>query len=343
MKTIKLLPFVLILVLTIVLTGCSSASSKPSALPTNQTPATNIVADAAKAYFANMPADVYKIAEKDFIDKVKANEDMLIIDIRQAADYGQGHIQGAVNIPWGEAIAQKLSNLPQDKAIMVYCYTGQTAGQTVALLNVAGFKAKSVNLGWNLGISKVEGAADVTETKANPVPEGKTQLDPEIQKAITDYFSKMAALNGTTYANYKISEDNAKALLDAQDPSVMFLSVRKAEDFDKGHIPGAINLPFAKGMQAYFGPLLPTDKKIIVYCYTGQTAGQTTAILRLLGYDAVSLNSGLGTEATPGTGWVNKGFPVAGDAGTSGPDQGTSTPSPGTPANQPEPSAGDHS
>ncbi|NLI90902.1 MAG: rhodanese-like domain-containing protein [Peptococcaceae bacterium] len=343
MKRIKLLLFVHILVLTIILTGCSSASSKPAQSSTTQTPGTSIVADAAKAYFANMPADIYKIAEKDFVDKVKANEAMFIIDIRQAADYDQGHIMGAVNIPWGEAIAQKLSNLPKDKAIMVYCYTGQTAGQTVALLNVAGFKAKSVNLGWNLGISKVEGVAGVTETKANPVPEGKTQVAPEIQKAITDYFDKMTALNGTTYANYKISEDNAKAVLDTKDPSVMFLSVRKAEDFDKGHIPGAINLPFAKGMQAYFGPLLPTDKKIIVYCYTGQTAGQTVAILRLLGYDAVSLNSGMGTEATPGTGWVNKGFPVVGDAGASGPAQGTSTPSQSTPTNQPQPSAGDHS
>lgn len=212
-------------------------------------------------------------------------------------------------MPWGEAIAQNLVNLPKDKTIIVYCYTGQTAGQTVALLNVAGFNAKSVNLGWNLGISKVEGVADVTETTANAIPAGKTEIKPEVQTAITEYFSKMAELKGTTYANYKISEDDAKKALDAKDTSVMFLSVRKAEDFAKGHIEGAINIPFAKGMQASFDQL-PKDKKVIVYCYTGQTAGQTVAILRLLGYDAVSLNSGMGMPSTPGTGWANKGFPV---------------------------------
>jgi len=338
MKKMKLALLVHMLALTLILTGCSPASSKPGDSLGEQTPAPDIVVDAAKAYFGNMPSDVYKIAEKDFVNKVKANEDMLIIDIRQAADYDKGHIQGAINLPWGETIAQKLSSLPNDKAIMVYCYTGQTAGQTVALLNVAGFNAKSVNLGWNLGISKVDGVADVTETKANNIPEGKTQVEPEIQKAITDYFATMAGLKGTTYANYKISEDDAKKALDAKDPNVLFLSIRKADDFDKGHIPGAINLSFSKGMQAYFEPLLPTDKKIIVYCYTGQTAGQTVAILRLLGFDAVSLNSGMGTEATPGTGWTNKGFPVDGYAGTSGPDQG-----PGAPPSQPEPSPGDHS
>ena len=282
-----------------------------SATPaTIQSPTTNIVTDSAKAYFANMPADIYKIAQNEFVDKVKANEDMFVLDIRQTADYDKGHIKGAVNIPWGEAIAQNLANLPKDKAIMVYCYTGQTAGQTVALLNVAGFNAKSVNLGWNLGISKVADVTDVTETTANAVPEAQTQINAEIQTAINEYFSKMAELKGTTYANYKISEDNAKKVLDANDTSVMFFSVRKAEDFDKGHIIGAINLPFAKGRQAYFDLLLPKDKKIIVYCYTGQTAGQTVAILRLLGYDAVSLNSGMGMSATGSNGWANKGFPV---------------------------------
>jgi rhodanese-related sulfurtransferase len=316
MKKFKMLPLVFILVLSLVLAGCASTPAAPANAPepaANETPApapkTDVVADAANAYFANMPSDIYKIAQKDFIDKVKANEDMFIMDIRQPADYEKGHVKGAVNVPWGSAIAENLVNLPKDKAIMVYCYTGQTAGQTVALLNVAGFDAKSVNLGWNLGISKAEGIADVTETTANAIPQGSTQIDAEIQTAITNYFAEMADLKGTTYANFKISEDNAKKALDEKDPNVVFLSVRKAEDFAKGHIEGATNIPFAQGMQDSFGEL-PKDKKIITYCYTGQTAGQTVAILRLLGYDAVSLNSGMGMPSTPETGWANKGFPV---------------------------------
>ncbi len=317
MKKFKMLPLVLILVFSVILAGCAATPAAPANTqpPAAQQPApapapeVDVVGDAAKAYFANMQADGYKIPHKDFIDKVKANEDMFIMDIRQAKDYDQGHVKGAVNVPWGEAIAQNLANLPKDKPVFVYCYTGQTAGQTVALLNVAGFDAKSVTFGWNLGISKVEGVADVTETKTNAVPEGKTQVDPKIQTAITNYFTEMAGLKETTYANYKISEDNAKKALDSTDPNVMFLSIRNAEDYAKGHIAGAINIPFAAGMQESFGQL-PTDKKIVTYCYTGQTAGQTVAILRLLGYDAVSMHSGMGTASTPGAGWANKGFPV---------------------------------
>ncbi|WP_019849195.1 rhodanese-like domain-containing protein [Desulfitobacterium sp. PCE1] len=347
MEKFRLLSLSILLSLSLVLTGCSASSPSTPATtqpatqqpastetPQSPTPEANVVQEAAEDYFANMPDDVYKISEKDFIAKVKANEAMFIMDVRQAKDYDAGHVKGAVNIPWGEEIAKNLANLPKDKTIMVYCYTGQTAGQTVALLNVAGFNAKSVNLGWNLGISKVEGVADVTETTANAVQEGKAEVEPEIQAAIADYFSKMAELKGTTYANYKISEDDAKKALDTKDPSVMFLSVRKAEDFAKGHIEGAVNIPFAKGMQTSFEQL-PKDKKVIVYCYTGQTAGQTVAILRLMGYDAVSLNSGMGMPSTAGAGWANKGFPVVGTSENAAGSQ---------PANaQPQPGAGDHS
>jgi len=37
---------------------------------------------------------------------------------------------------------------------------------------------------------------------------------------------------------------------------------------------------------------LPTDKQIIVYCWTGQTSSQITAYLNMLGYEAYSLKFG---------------------------------------------------
>jgi rhodanese-related sulfurtransferase len=316
---IRSLALIIALMLTAGMTACApkteapvtpAPTAAPEPAPAVEAPKTDVVADAVNAYYANMPEDIYKIAEKDFVDKVKAGESMLILDIRSAEDYGKGHVKGAVNAPWGPAIAASMDKLPTDKPIMVYCYTGQTAGQTVAVLNMAGFNAKSVNLGWNLGISKVEGIADLTETTANEFPAvTASEIKPEIKAAVTAYYDGLDAVKGTTYTNYKISEDDAKKLVDAKDTSVLFLSVRKAEDFAKGHIEGAANIPFGKGMEQLFNTL-PKDKKIIVYCYTGQTAGQTVAGLRLLGYDAVSMNAGMGTKANAPAGWLNKGYPV---------------------------------
>ena len=81
----------------------------------------------------------------------------------------------------------------------------------------------------------------------------------------------------------------------------------KAEDYAKGHIAGAINIPFGKGMQDSFSKI-PTDKPVIVYCYTGQTSSQTMAVLRMLGFDAYSLSGGMGKEG--GKGWLGIGGPV---------------------------------
>ncbi|WP_330389615.1 rhodanese-like domain-containing protein [Geosporobacter ferrireducens] len=310
-NSFKFLVALLILSLSFSLAGCGAKQEPPAPAPAApETSAPSAVETAANAYFANMPQDVYKISQKDFIDKVKAGEDMFILDIRQADVYDKGHVKGAVNAPWGTAISDNLSKLPKDKTLMVYCYTGQTAGQAVALLNMAGFDAKSVNLGWDFGISKVEGIADVTETESNDFPQGTpADIPADVKTAVEAYFKGLADVKGTTYANYKISEDDAKALLDAKDDSVIFLSIRSAEDYAKGHIESAMNIPFGKGMEQKFNTL-PKDKKIIVYCYTGQTAGQTVAGLKMLGYDAVSLNGGMGMESNAPQGWINKGFPV---------------------------------
>lgn len=316
-NSFKFLVALLILSLSFSLAGCGAkqeppapAASEAPAPAAPETSAPSAVETATNAYFANMPQDVYKISQKDFIDKVKAGEDMFILDIRQADVYDKGHVKGAVNAPWGTAISDNLSKLPKDKTLMVYCYTGQTAGQAVALLNMAGFDAKSVNLGWDFGISKVEGIADVTETESNDFPQGTpADIPADVKTAVEAYFKGLADVKGTTYANYKISEDDAKALLDAKDDSVIFLSIRSAEDYAKGHIESAMNIPFGKGMEQKFNTL-PKDKKIIVYCYTGQTAGQTVAGLKMLGYDAVSLNGGMGMESNAPQGWINKGFPV---------------------------------
>ena len=84
------------------------------------------------------------------------------------------------------------------------------------------------------------------------------------------------------------------------------LDIRKVDDYAVSHIEGAVNMPFAKGMQEKFVDL-PKDKKIIVTCVSGQTAGQTIAVLRALGYNAISLKFGMKF------GWIAEEYPVVTD------------------------------
>jgi rhodanese-related sulfurtransferase len=267
-----------------------------------------IVGEEVDAYFANMPDHIYKIGQQDFIDMVAAGDDMTILDIRQADAYAEGHVMGAINAPWGSAISDVLSKLPADKPLLVYCYSGQTAGQAVHTLNIAGFDARSVNLGYVFGISKVEGYEAYTDTVAVEVTEDVTEIDADIQTALDAYYAGLADVAGTQYANYKISEDNLQAMINGGEDFYL-LSIRQQDAYDASHIAGAELLPWGSDMAAGFADL-PMDKPVVVYCYSGQTAGQTVAALRLLGYDAVSLNGGMGVGANAPHGWSNHGKPT---------------------------------
>jgi len=283
-----------------------------SAAPQEETVSkVEVLQGAVDKHFSALSANSnYMIAEDAFLEKVRAGEDMLILDIRQPDVYAEGHVKGAVNVPWGPDIAKSIDFLPTDKPVMVYCYTGQTANQANALLNFIGVQAKSVRFGYNLGISRQEGFEDVITQEASEFP-GKSgiEVDPILREAFVDYFESLADVSGTMYASNIVSEENVKKMVDAGDENIYILSIRQKDAYDAGHVPGAKNIAWGDGMQSQFSGL-PTDKKIIVYCYTGQTAGQTVGALRFLGYDAVSMRGGMGTPANEPQGWANNGYPV---------------------------------
>lgn len=292
--------------------SCSKdEEAAPAAAAPEAAPAETVsVEDAVEAYFTNMPDHIYKIGQADFLDLVAAGEEMTILDIRKADDYAAGHIQGAVNLPWGSsALVDELANIPQEGNIFLYCYSGQTAGQAVALMNMVGIPVRSVNLGYVYGISRVEGYEAYVTTDAATLPAANNDIDDTLMAAYADYYADMAEAAGTTFASNIVSEANAKAILDAADPDVVFVSIRQQDAYDAGHIEGASLIPFGGDMYDDFASL-PADKKIIIYCYSGQTAGQTVAMLRVLGYDAVSLKGGMGVGANAPLGWSNQGFPV---------------------------------
>lgn len=268
---------------------------------------TDVVKEAAMAYFAEFPDDRHMIVVPDLFTKMDAGEDLFIIDIRRAEDYAQGHLKGAVNIPYGPAVAENLDKIPDDVPVYVNCYSGQTSSQTVALLNVAGKYATNIQSGWNNGISQTEGYEAYVETEENALPEDTYEVEPAIAEAIAAYYEE-ATSNAVKSFNFQ--PEALMELVDAESEDYTILSVRKAEDYAQGHIAGAVNIPFAKGMQDQLAEL-PTDKPVVVYCYTGQTSSQTMAILRMLGYEAYSLAGGMGKEG--GSGWLGGGYPVVAD------------------------------
>ncbi len=92
---------------------------------------------------------------------------------------------------------------------------------------------------------------------------------------------------------YYLSAEAFHKALSADDASFYIVSLQNAEDYAKGHVPGAVRfeLDYAKPETAL--STLPQNKTIIVTGPNGQRSCQMTIFLRQLGYDAKILLLGM--------------------------------------------------
>ena len=74
---------------------------------------------------------------------------------------------------------------------------------------------------------------------------------------------------------------------------VFLLDVRDPDEFEEGHIPGAVNLPLNEIRSRI--EELPRDREISIYCGVGQRAYYATRILLQNGYHARNLAGGIRT------------------------------------------------
>jgi adenylyltransferase/sulfurtransferase len=78
--------------------------------------------------------------------KMDAGEDFLLVDVREPAEFEILQIPGAVLIPKGEILnGSALSQLPQDREIVLYCKSGIRSAESLAALKAAGL-ANSVHV-----------------------------------------------------------------------------------------------------------------------------------------------------------------------------------------------------
>jgi rhodanese-related sulfurtransferase len=116
------------------------------------------------------------------------------------------------------------------------------------------------------------------------------------------YFS-----DGTKNISADALYDNLNDGDTSNDPYIV--SVRSKEHYDLGHIPTAVWMDAKTLFTAENLATLPTDREIVVYCYTGQTASQVVSALNMLGYDAYNLLFGFGSwnmDANAGSKWFDE-------------------------------------
>jgi len=269
-----------------------------------EVPEFDVIADAADDYL-NDPDTIFNISSEGLLLRM-LDDEPYVLSIRKSGDYAIGHVPGAVNMSGATLFEpENLAKLPKGEKIYVYCYTGHTGSQVAALLNLCGFDA--TNLTWGImGWAKDTSVA--TKQFSNPTTDLPTETTINKPTAIyslpaidvtpsTDAsVITQAACDNYASAGFKnIKAGNLYALISDDDPTndPVIVSVRKAEDYAKGHIPGAINISLKDIAELENLQKLNLDKQIVVYCYTGRTGSQATAILNTLGYDAVNLLWGI--------------------------------------------------
>ncbi len=301
---------------------------------------------------APLPSGVTRIAAAELLQLVKKGGDkFLLIDSRPAGRYIQGHLPGAVSIPFNELEKEGEKLLPADRAKTLVFYCGglscMLSPKSAAIAVKLGFKDVRMfpegEPGWKkmdyatqsslsfvksgnivlVDLRPAEKAAGGYIPRAVNIPAANLRNAekqfPEFHGAAIVFYSdedgeSNEALEWTReweYLNATVFPGGAKAWLSAgnqlvtgavptkisyvrkltegevsikdfdeavQAKSHLVIDVRTAEEFGKGHIAGAVNIPAEE--MANRSSEIPAGKPVLIHCSSGTRAELAFDVLK---------------------------------------------------------------
>ena len=90
----------------------------------------------------------------------------------------------------------------------------------------------------------------------------------------------------------QITAENAKKIMDSGEEHII-LDTREQDEFDSGHIPGAILIPYTEIENKAIELIPDKDKLILVYCRSGRRSKIAAESLAKLGYTNVKEFGGI--------------------------------------------------
>ena len=92
----------------------------------------------------------------------------------------------------------------------------------------------------------------------------------------------------------QITQEEAKEMMDTQE--VVILDVREQNEYDSGHIPGAVLLPVGTIDETTAAEVIPEkDSTVLVYCRSGNRSKTASSTLAELGYTNIYEFGGINT------------------------------------------------
>ncbi len=261
----------------------------------------------SQAFAASGSTDLI-VDTKYVMDKV-GKPGWVLVDTRVVEDFGKGHIPGAVGLPaWvskafaddtkrqGSSLARMERTLGElgignDSNIIVYGDPKNVHWNAVMFwaLELFGCNSKLKKC----TVRYYDGGVDRWKAEGGMLDQKETKPKPTT-------FEAVAGTNRGVKGNeiLQIVKDKKATIIDVRTPNEYNgLDVRALRG---GHIPGAINIDFAKNFDSETFRMLPLDRlqgiykdipkesRLIVHCQTGQRASYTYLVLRALGYKDVA-------------------------------------------------------
>lgn len=253
----------------------TTTTTAPAVTQTTAAPATTVAAldinAVAASYVSGIPEGWMAVGDiTAFKDAIGVGA--FLIDVREAGEYSEGHIEGAINIPIRE-LGANLDKIPTDRQVFVYCASGHRAAIAGSALQMLGYDNVLIFppswKGWVAAEEPVSTDEVMAETFAVP------DFDPALVAEVDGFLSGIPE-------GFLSAGDVAK-VREAIDAGVFLLDVRTPEEFAKGHLPGAVNVSLRELTSGL--DMIPTDNAVIVYCGSGHRAALAAPVLHMLGFD----------------------------------------------------------
>jgi len=253
------------------------------------------VVAALEAYNEVIPP--YGLISAEDLGTALIERDVILLDVREIAEYEGGHIAGAFNLPI-RTLSQNLELLPDlDAEIIVICQGGARAMLATAALHTLGY-SNAVNLQGGMGAWIGE---DFPVTTDPFVPEAAAapEFDADVFAAVDDYLT-------TLPEGFGLVRSDALNVELVENPDLILIDVRSPEEWETGFIAGAEFIWINEFMASRDQWPEDKDATIVVYCGSSYRAGIATVMMRLMGYSNVRNLVG-GIKA-----WVASELPLEG-------------------------------
>ena len=210
-----------------------------------------------------------------------SNADMVILDARGFDEYQKMSIPGAINVPGGELVLRARSLAPSATTRIVVNCAGRTRSiiGTQSLVN-AGIPnpvcaLRNGTLGWSLAGLALEHQA---QRQFGPYNEA------DRQKAAA---SALALLFRCGIP--RIDKQRLQDMLQDASRTTYVFDVRTVQEYDKGHLPGAISAPGGQLVQETDHHVGVRGARIVLYDDDGVRAPMTASWLSQMGWEVFVL------------------------------------------------------